>query len=76
MKFPSVCGILLCYIVTSLPFWFQKPNPVIFVSCDFLAVMVYLFYINYASGGNWFWSFAFPLVGGIAVVAICVVTLL
>ena len=69
-------GILLCYIITSLPFWFQKPNPVIFVSCDFLAVMVYLFYINYASGGNWFWSFALPAIGVFALIISALITLL
>ena len=28
-------GMLLGYIFFALPLWFQKPNPVIFVPCDF-----------------------------------------
>ena len=68
-------GILFCYIVTSLPLWFQNPNPVIFVPCDFLAAILYLFYINYASGGRWFLSFAFPITAGLALIVCAMVTL-
>ncbi len=54
-------GILLAYLIVILPWWFQRPNPVIFVPCDFAGVLGLLFYINYQSGGSWFLPFAFPI---------------
>lgn len=69
-------GILLGYIVIALPQWFQKPNPVIFVPCDFFASIVYLWYINFSTGGAWFWSFALPIVGAFCLIVCAMVTLL
>ncbi len=69
-------AILLGYVTFILPAWFKRPNPVIFVSCDFAAVGVYLLYINLVTGGDWFLSFAFPVVGGVGTIMITVVTLL
>ena len=57
----SLGGVLLAYIVIILPAWFKHPSPAIFVPCDFLAVALYLHYINYYVGGDWFLSFAFPV---------------
>ncbi len=54
-------ALILSYEIIVLPLWFKKPNPVIFVPCDFLAAGVYLLYINIVTGGNWFMSFAFPI---------------
>lgn len=71
-----VGALALCYVVAVLPAWFQKPNPVIFVPCDFGAVALYLFYINLATGGKWFLSFALPVTGGICLIVTAVVTLL
>jgi hypothetical protein len=59
-----------------LPLWFRKANPVIFVPCDFLATGLYLFYVNFATSGNWFMTFALPLTGGICLIVTTVVTLL
>ena len=42
-------ALVLLYVVAVLPWWFQKPNPVIFVPVDFAAVGVYLLYINFAA---------------------------
>ena len=56
-------GIGLFYVVVILPLWFQKPHPLIFVPVDFACLAAYLFYICYAAGGQWFWSFALPVVG-------------
>jgi len=39
-------------------------------------VALLLFYVNYSINGEWFWSFAFPLVGGITVILTAVVTLI
>ncbi len=69
-------SLLLLYEIFVLPTWFHKPNPVIFVPCGFGAVGLFLLYINYSSGGNWFLSFAFPVVGAIALIVCSVVTLL
>lgn len=69
-------ALLLCYILVVLPMWFRHPNPVIFVPCDFAAIGAYLLYIDLATGGNWFMTFAFPLTGGICLIVTTVVTLL
>ena len=68
-------ALILLYTAIVLPFWFKAPNPVIFVPIDFALVGVYLLYINYAVGGRWFLSFAFPITGFFALVVTAVVTL-
>ena len=74
--FGYVAGaLLLVYIDFALPLWFQKPNPVIFVPCSFAAAALYLLYIDLATGGTWFLSFALPVVGGICLITCTVVTL-
>lgn len=67
-------GLLLSYVVIILPLWFKNPNPVIFVPCDFAAAGLYLLYINLATDGAWFLSFAFPVTGftGLLVTAVVV----
>lgn len=74
--FGYVAGALvLGYVIFALPLWFRKPNPVIFVPCDFLAAGLYLLYISLATGGGWFMSFAFPVTGGMALICSAVVAL-
>ena len=68
-------ALMLGYIIVVLPSWFKKPNPVIFTPCNFAAVAMYLFYINLATGGSWFWSFGLPVVACTAAIGIPVVTL-
>lgn len=68
-------GVLLAYIVFILPFWFKKPNPVIFTPINFFAAGLFLLYINYATGSSWFMTFAFPVLGYAAVLMCTVVTL-
>lgn len=68
-------GLLLLYVSAALPLWFQKPNPVIFVPCSFVAATLFLLYINLATGGTWFLSFAFPVSGGLCLLVTTVVTL-
>ena len=63
-------ALILGYVVFGLPLWFRKPNPVIFVPCSFAAAIVYLLYINVATGGSWFLSFAL-LVAGVACIITC-----
>ena len=69
-------ALVLLYTVFVLPSWFRKPNPVIFVPCAFAAVGAFLLYINFATGGSWFLSFAFPVTGVIGLIVTAVVTLL
>ena len=68
-------ALILGYITFALPLWFKKPNPVIFTPCAFAGVTVYLCYINFITGGNWFLTFAFPVTGGFCVISTAVVTL-
>lgn len=75
--FGYVAGALtVAYVALALPLWFRKPNPVIFVPCSFVAAGLYLLYINSATGGDWFLSFAFPVTGGLCLIVCAVVTLL
>lgn len=69
-------ALAVAYIAFVLPFWFRRPNPVIFVPCDFVAAGLYLLYINVVTGGNWFLGFAFPVVGFLGTLVTAVVTLL
>ena len=76
----SWCGyvvgaLAVVYITFALPLWFKKPNPVIFVPCDFAAIGLYLLYINLVTGGEWFLSFAFPITSGLCLITCTVVTL-
>ncbi len=64
------------YVMAVLPFWFRQPNPVIFVPCGFGAVVAFLFYINHATGGSWFWGFGLPVTGTVALIVTAVVTLM
>ncbi len=68
-------GILLAYIILVLPFWFKNANPVIFVPCDFAAIALYLWYINFQVKGNWFLTFALPICGVLGLIVSAVVTL-
>lgn len=69
-------ALLVLYTAFVLPSWFRKPNPVIFVPCSFAAIGLFLLYINFATGGSWFLSFAFPVTGAICLIVTAVVTLL
>ena len=72
-----VAGALaVVYVTLALPLWFRKPNPVIFTPCNFVAVGLYLQYINWAIGGNWFFTFALPVTGGLCLITSALVTLL
>ena len=72
----AVGGLLLLYVLTVLPLWFKRPNPVIFVPVDFVVIGVYLLYINCATHGHWFMSFALPVTGTAMVLVTAVVALL
>lgn len=68
-------AIFTVYICFILPFWFKKPNPVIFTPCGFASVAAYLMLISAVTAGSWFFSFALPVVVGITLIVTAVVTL-
>ncbi|MDD6246527.1 MAG: DUF6320 domain-containing protein [Firmicutes bacterium] len=68
-------AIGLLYVLTILPLWFRHPNPVIFVPVDFIAIGLYLLYVDLATGGHWFLSFAFPVTGAIGLLVSAMVAL-
>ena len=75
--FGFVAGaLLLCYILIALPIWFRKPNPVIFIPCDFLAIILYVLYIDLELQGGWFLPFALPAIGGFGLLICALITLL
>ena len=49
---------------------------VIFVPIDFAAIGVFLLYVNYATGGHWFLTFALPVTGAAGLLVCAMVTLL
>lgn len=72
-----VLGALgVAYVMLVLPFWFRKPNPVIFTPCSFVTAGLYLMYINYAVDGDWFLSLAFPVTAIVGIIVTALVTLL
>lgn len=71
-----VTGALLTgYVVMVLPMWFRQAGKVLFCALDFLVAVVYLFYINAATGGSWFWTFALPVTVGIGAISTGLVAL-
>lgn len=71
-----VGGLMVGYVSMVLPGWFRKPNPVVFIPCAFAAAGVYLLYIDLATGGDWFLTFAFPVAGGLCLLNTALVALL
>lgn len=69
-------AIALAYVLTVLPTWFSNPNPVVFTCCNFVAIGLYLWYVNLSTTGGWFLSFAFPVTGCVAAIVITVTALL
>ena len=69
-------GLALLYVLAVLPLWFRRPDPVVFVPVDFAAIGVYLLYIDLATGGGWFLSFALPVTGAAMLLVTAEVALL
>lgn len=69
-------GLMTAYVIFVLPQWFRQPDPVIFCPVDFAAIGLLLLYINFATGGSWFLSFAFPVVGFMGLLVTAVTALL
>ena len=69
-------ALLLSYFSFVMPLWFKRPNPVVFVPVSFTIAGGYLAYINYATGGHWFLSFAMPVCIVLGLILTTIVTLL
>ncbi len=69
-------ALAVAYVMLVLPFWFRRANPVVFVPINFAAIGLYVMYINLAVDGNWFLSFAFPVIGIVGLIVTAVVALL
>lgn len=69
-------GLALVWIMFVLPFWFDRWMPFIFVPLDFAAIGGFLLYVCIATGGHWFLSFAFPVLGILCLITMAGITLL
>lgn len=69
-------GIALFYIIFILPGWFRKYNPAIFVPSGFAAIAVFVAYVNFATDGTWYLTFALPIIGAVCLVvsSICILS--
>lgn len=61
-------GLGVSYVFFALPLWFCRRNPVIFLACDTVAAALYLWYIDLATAGDWFWGFALPVTAGLGLI--------
>ena len=57
----AALGMVLGWVWTILPMLFRRWRPMIFLPIDFACLGGYLLYICLNTGGNWFLSFAFPM---------------
>ena len=69
-------GTLIFYTAFIMPYWFKKPNPVIFVPVLFAQTIALLLFICLKTGGTWFMSFAFPVVGTLGLIITAATALL
>lgn len=56
-----LAGLATGYVLVVLPLWFTRPNVVVFLTMDFVAVGMLLLYIDLRVEGGWFLSLAFPV---------------
>ncbi len=69
-------GVLVFYVMVVLPLWFRSLYPGIYVPLCTLIVEVYIWLICLITGGHWFWSFGFPVVGCLAIILTAAAVLL
>lgn len=63
------------YILTVFPFFFKKQNTVLFLSVDFLSLLLFLFLLDHIGGTHWFFPFGLLLAGGVGLLILAVVSL-
>lgn len=61
-------GALIFYTAFLMPYWFKKPNPVIFVPVTVALIIGLLLFICIKTEGNWFMTFALPVIGALGVI--------
>lgn len=71
-----VGAVMLVYVCAVLPLWFKRANPVVFIPCDFLTLAVFLWNVNLKLDGEWFWSFALPIVAGVCAIVTGIIALI
>ena len=71
-----VGSVVLLYVCAVLPLWFKRPNPVVFIPCDFFTLAVFLWNINLKLDGEWFWTLALPITVTIGAIVTGVIALL
>ena len=64
----SAIGTLIFYVAFVMPYWFKRPNPVIFTPATFALVIGLLLFICLKTGEKWFMPFAFPVVGSFGLI--------
>ncbi len=69
-------GLAVLWVLFVLPFWFNKWRPFVFIPVDFAAIAGYLVYICLYTGGHWFLSFAFPVLGIVCIITMTAIVLL
>ena len=74
-SFYALGGMALAYVILILPGWFNRRHPAVFVPSNFAAIALYVGYINFATDGEWFLTFALPLIGGLALIVSAIVIL-
>ena len=67
-------GLLVFYVSVILPLWFKRVTPAIFVPCSFASILLLLYYVNMQTGSQWFFSFALPVTGVLALILTSVTT--
>ncbi|MBQ1377089.1 MAG: hypothetical protein IIY77_03880 [Lachnospiraceae bacterium] len=72
----AALGIALFYIIVVLPMWFRHPKVEFHIPLDHLAVGGYVLYCCMKTGGHWFLSFAFPIIGINCLLFTALITLL
>ena len=71
-----VGAVLFVYMCAVFPLWFKRPNPVVFIPCDFIALAAYLCYICFFLKQDWYWSLALPVTAITFVIVMALIILL
>ncbi len=70
-----VGALVLAYVVVVLPLWFVRRSPAIFVPVDFAVAAIYVWYISFTTGGDWYFTLALPIIGAFALI-VCSIAIL
>ncbi len=66
-------ALAFSYTVLILPGWFYRPSPAVFVPVNFAVLGAYVWLISFLTGGDWFFGFALPIIGGVALIVCSVI---